>query len=213
LHQSAFEHMRRETERLIRRDPSYTVIDFGSQAVNDQALTHRSLFDGCRYIGVDIFPGPNVDVVMRKPYRIPLPSASADLVISGQVFEHIPFPWVSILELARVLKPGGHMVLIAPSRGHKHSKLDCWRYYPDGYRALASFARLRVVKTSADFPNKRDAEKRWDYASVPEGRYWGDCLAVLRKSRSRIPDPRIAMLRTILSWWANGRDISGSHSA
>jgi ubiquinone/menaquinone biosynthesis C-methylase UbiE len=45
---------------------------------------------------------------MAKPYRLPLRSNSVDVVVSGQAFEHIPFVWVSITEIARVLRRGGH---------------------------------------------------------------------------------------------------------
>ncbi|MFG3406123.1 methyltransferase type 11 [Streptomyces sp. NPDC048142] len=55
--------------------------------------THRALLAGHRidYFGVDVRDGPNVDAVMTNPYRIPARSNSADVVLSGQGFEHIPF--------------------------------------------------------------------------------------------------------------------------
>ena len=212
-------HMKRAVTKLerqghLRRDPSFKVVDFGSQAVNEQVDTSRGLFDGCSYVGVDITAGPNVDVIMSKPYSTPIRSGSVDLVISSQVFEHIPFPWASILELARIAKPGGHIILIAPSRGHKHSMVDCWRYYPDAYRALAAFAGLRVLKVDADFPTTRQADRpgRWDYASVPDERYWGDAVALLRKPSRRRFDPRLFVVRAVVLWWANSRRYIGSHS-
>src|SRR4051794_13662574 len=83
----------------------YDVLDFGSYINRGQTLHHRMLLDGydCSVTGVDIQAGPNVDRVMTQPYRIPLPSRSQDVVISGQVFEHVPYPFASMLEIARVL--------------------------------------------------------------------------------------------------------------
>jgi SAM-dependent methyltransferase len=65
---------------------------------------------------------------MKKPYQIPLRRHSVDVVVSGQTFEHIPFFWVSILELARILRPGGYLFITVPSRGHVHEVRDCWRF-------------------------------------------------------------------------------------
>ena len=130
------------------------IVDLGSRISSNQHRTHRELFDhdDHEYIGVDVLDGPNVDVVMTKPYSIPVRSNSADLVISGQTFEHIPFMWASILEITRVLKPGGHAFITAPSRGHIHNVQDCWRFYPDGMRALAAWSRLELREAFTDFP-------------------------------------------------------------
>ena len=59
---------------------------------------------------------------MEKPYRIPVKSGSFDIVLSGQVFEHVPLFWASLLEIARVMKPEGYFFLTVPSRGHVHAK-------------------------------------------------------------------------------------------
>ena len=54
--------------------------------------------------------------------------------------------------MVRVLRPGGHIFLIAPSRGPEHRyPQDCWRFYPDGYRALARFAQIELVEVSTDW--------------------------------------------------------------
>jgi hypothetical protein len=44
-----------------------------------------------------------------------LPGGYADVVISGQAFEHIEFFWLSWRETVRVLRQGGLIFLIAPS--------------------------------------------------------------------------------------------------
>ena len=52
--------------------------------------------------------------------EIPLPAASVNLVISAWVLEHLPTPEKTFSEVARVLKPGGAFVFIAPN---KHSPI------------------------------------------------------------------------------------------
>ena len=131
------------------------MLDFGSQAAGNMR-THREALDGydVTYTGVDVATGENVDLVMRKPYRIPARSNSFDLVITGSAFEHIPFMWASFLEISRVLRPGGLIFLTAPSRGHIHFDVDCWRFYPDSMRALAAFARMTLLEAHTDLPPK-----------------------------------------------------------
>lgn len=46
--------------------------------------------------------------------NIPEPDASFDAVMCVEVFEHLPEPIKAIHEFARLLKPGGHLILTAP---------------------------------------------------------------------------------------------------
>ncbi len=88
------------------------------------------------YQGIDLNEGPNVDVVLTSPYKFPMADGHYDVLISGQAFEHVKFFWLTWMEMVRTLKPGGFIFLIAPSRGPEHRfPVDCWRFYPDGYRA------------------------------------------------------------------------------
>ena len=204
MHPSAHDHMKRLVAEYLRRGVHYRVVDFGSRISGRQRMTHRDLFaeHSCTIIGVDVTPGKNVDLLMEKPYRLPMKSNSADVVISGQVFEHIPFFWASILEIARVLKPNGLVFLTAPSRGHVHTSIDCWRYYPDGMRAIASFAGLTVLEAHTDFPPVIDG-RRHDYQAIDTTyQYWGDTVGVFQKP-ARYPRVTSALVRTVVVWWAN----------
>src|SRR5262249_33431644 len=122
---------------------------------------------------------------------------SVDLVISGQAFEHIDYFWITFLDMVRVLKPNGKIFLIAPSRGPEHQyPVDCWRFYPDGYRALARFAKIKLVKVSTDWEPHADA------GSAP----WGDTVGVFENSsldsmsRLRLE----ATLRRLRRWARHG---------
>jgi SAM-dependent methyltransferase len=192
-------------EKYLNKQQHYQVLDFGSFINTGQAAHHRLLLADydCDIIGVDIQAGRNVDKVMERPYRIPVPSNSQDVVLSGQVFEHIPFPWASILEIARVLKPEGYLFMTVPSRGHQHSTYDCWRYYPDGMRALAAHAELRLLEAYTDFPPRHDGTRRHDYAAIDaRSRYWGDTTAVFQKPRWK-PSLRRRFVREVIVRDAN----------
>jgi SAM-dependent methyltransferase len=208
MHSSAFEEMRRCVADFVPRDRHVTVVDFGSwttETLAESGTVHRALLTDydCEVIGVDIREGHNVDVVMQQPYRLPLKSNSADVVMSGQVFEHVPFFWASMLEIARVLKPGGVLLITVPSRGHHHTPVDCWRYYPDGIRAMAAFAGLQTRRAETDFPPVAAGGARHQYAEIDQaGHYWGDTVGVLEKPEQGYPRS-IALIRPPLLWWAN----------
>jgi SAM-dependent methyltransferase len=224
MHASAYEQMSWCIERYLPKDRRYHVVDFGSHASKRRrSMTHRDLLAGhdCRITGVDVRPGANVDVVMQRPYRVPLRSNSVDVVMSGQVFEHIPFFWASMLEISRVLRRGGLFLVTMPSRGHMHTSVDCWRYYPDGVRAMAAFAGLEVREVYTDFPPNtgpgggggRGARHR--YARIDmTNRYWGDTVGVLEKT-SRYPAVPLLLARRPILWWANraaGRLVPGDRA-
>jgi len=197
-------------ERYMAKEGTYRVLDFGSGTSRRQTLTHRSLLSGYdyEYTGVDIREADNVDLVMKKPYRIPVRSRSFDIVLSGQVFEHIPLFWASLLEIARVMKPEAYFFLTVPSRGHVHSTYDCWRFSPDGLRAMAAWSQLSLREAFSDFPPPiRDAarapRRRHDFAAIDsENYYWGDTVGVFQKP-ARSPALRAAIVRPVVRAWAN----------
>jgi hypothetical protein len=81
------------------------ILDLGSQDIRG---SYRPIFDHppWRYVGVDIVPGKNVDLVIQDPYNWrELKSNSADVLISGQTFEHTEFFWETAEEIERILKP------------------------------------------------------------------------------------------------------------
>jgi SAM-dependent methyltransferase len=204
MHPSAYRRMAECVEKYLPKDRRHVVLDFGSYSAKPHLeMTHRELLaqHDCELVGVDIRGGDNVDVVMKKPYRIPMKANSVDAVLSGQVFEHIPFFWASMLEITRVLKPGGHFIMTAPSRGHIHMAMDCWRYYPDGVHAMGAFAGLEVLEAFTDFPPTQGV--RHDFGAIDaKEQYWGDTVGVFRKPEDH-PSWRLALVREPLLWWAN----------
>lgn len=171
-----------------RPDEKVKILDIGSY---DQNGTYRKCFKEQRYLytGLDLEKGPNVDVVPDNIYLWKeLSEESYDLVISGQVFEHIEFPWLTIKEIERVLKPGGFCIISAPNAGIEHkAPKDCYRYFSDGFSALAKWANLHVHHTSvAGVP---DICHMQDWISE-----WNDVILVAQKRPAvlcQIQDPFI----------------------
>ncbi len=149
MHQSSFQHMTTFRDRYLAGDRTRPLViaDLGSYDVNG---SYRPLFaePEWRYLGLDVDAGPNVDIVLDNPYHWrALATDSVDVVISGQALEHIEFFWLTMMELSRVLKPGGLCCLIAPSGGPEHRfPVDCWRFFEDGMRVLARYAGLEILE-------------------------------------------------------------------
>jgi hypothetical protein len=155
MHASSHENMRKCYLRHIvgsamEQQDCVRVLDVGGSDVNG---SYREIFGHSRYFytAADIAAGPGVHLVLDDPYRFPLDDGSIDIVISGQMLEHCEFFWASFAEMVRVLKPGGFIFLIAPSSGPEHRyPVDCYRFYPDAYRALARYAHCQLVDVWLD---------------------------------------------------------------
>jgi len=169
MHGSSLENMKRVRAKYLH--DKGTVLDIGSQDING---TYKHLFKGWNYKGLDVCPGSNVDIVVKDAYHwTEVESSSYDVVISGQAFEHIEFPWLTINEVARVLKAGGLCCIIAPSSGPIHyapEGKDCWRFLPDGLAALAVWAKLEVLESYIG----------WESINNAEDDQWKDAVLICR---------------------------------
>lgn len=178
MHLSSVQHMREFCERYLagKRGKPLRVFDLGGSNIGG---TYRDLFDdpAWTYVGVDVVSNENVDIVLDDPYCWKeVDSESFDIFISGQTFEHIGFFWLTILEVKRILKPGGLCCIIAPSAGPEHRyPVDCWRFYPDGFRALAEYGGLESLEILHD-PDPQE------YAD--DSALWKDTVLIGRKPES-----------------------------
>ena len=171
MHDTSFDTMRTFVRVHLgaARGKPLEILDFGSQVVDEQPRSYRELFDDAnwRYRGLDIEAGSNVDVVVDNAYSWDaVPADSVDVVVSGQAFEHVEYFWASMFEIVRVLRPGGLAAIIAPAGGFEHRyPVDCWRFYPDGMRAIANYVECDVVDVFTD----------WQHGE------WDDSILVARK--------------------------------
>jgi SAM-dependent methyltransferase len=177
MHQSSYDKMATFCRKYLepRSNEALVIVDLGSQDINGSyrpLVSHKSW----RYVGVDMAAGPNVDVVLADPYYWhELAPGTADVVISGQTFEHTEFFWLTMQQIARALKPGGLCCIIAPSSGPEHRfPVDCWRVYPDGLRAVARYAGLEVIEATTQWEDLPQYDN--------ESNKWHDSVLVARKA-------------------------------
>jgi len=86
-----------------------TVLELGARVLPGTAAGWRAHFEpACRYIGNDIHPGPNIDVVADvHALTETITPASLDGIFSAAVLEHLAAPWLAAVEINRALKIGG----------------------------------------------------------------------------------------------------------
>src|SRR5262245_61612437 len=108
----------------FRLQPAAIVLDFGC-GNGTLVKAYREL--GYEAFGCDLAykPGPDVERLHRtglirliesKPYRLPFPNESVDIVLLDQVFEHVQNYDETLAEIYRVLKPEGIGLHFFPSR-------------------------------------------------------------------------------------------------
>ena len=128
-------------------DLSGPVLEIGSFQVpgQEEQIDLRSLFPGRDYRGVDIRPGPGVDLVADVE-DLPLPDASVGTVIAMNTFEHVRRFWRGFEEIRRVLRPDGALLVSCPFNVmiHNHPS-DYWRFTPEALGVLLEEYPQRVV--------------------------------------------------------------------
>ena len=94
---------------LSPQDKSF--IEIGSYNVNVVGGGLRGLFSYAEhYVGVDLIDGPGVDRV-ASGHDVDFPEASFDVALSCECFEHNPEWHVTFLNMHRMTKPGGVMII------------------------------------------------------------------------------------------------------
>jgi SAM-dependent methyltransferase len=89
------------------------LIEIGSYDVNGSS---RSLFPAREYVGVDLMPGPGVDLISFG-HEVDLPDGHFDGSLSGECFEHDPHWQATFMNMARLTRPGGIVAFTCASRG------------------------------------------------------------------------------------------------
>ncbi len=104
--------------RLRKMLPTLTgrVLDAGCGAA-----PYRNWFgEVSEYVGLDVFSGPQVDVVVAPDEPWPFSDEYFDVVLSSQVLEHVEHLEHTLAEMKRVIKKRGVMVLSTPFLYNEH---------------------------------------------------------------------------------------------
>ncbi len=133
------------------------VVEFGALQVEGQVgyADLRPYFIGLTYIGVDLRPGPGVDVVddMERPH---FRDRTMGTVLCLETLEHVKRPWRALAEAYRILKDGGLLLLSVPWDIPIHNyPSDYWRLTPAALELLLEDAGFKELEVTADGPAER----------------------------------------------------------
>ncbi len=140
---------------------------------------YRELFSAFDYrttdwAGTSHAPTTPVDYVAQA-HDLPLETATVDAVVCTQVLEHIAEPVDTLLELRRVLRPGGRLVVTVPLTWYLHElPHDYFRYTPYGLRHVlekAGFVDVDIAPMN-DSPSTIGAilrQLRWILGTADDG--------------------------------------------
>lgn len=112
-HADQFEFIALIKKHLPNSFQGVRTLEIGSLDINGSI---RSFFSKADYKGVDVAPGPGVDVV-RQGQLVDYPTDTFDVVVSCECMEHNPF-WVeTVSNMFRMVKPGGLVVVSCATTG------------------------------------------------------------------------------------------------
>ncbi|MEO5924090.1 MAG: class I SAM-dependent methyltransferase [Bryobacteraceae bacterium] len=114
--------------------------------------SYRSYFSAQRYCGLDLGVGDgawdysNLDVLGDLSV-LPFRNGAFDATLNVVTLEHVKEPAQVIQELARVLAPGGQLLIVAPHEWEEHQQPhDYFRYTRYGLRYLLERAGFRDIE-------------------------------------------------------------------
>jgi SAM-dependent methyltransferase len=156
------------------------VVEVGAYDYNGSVREPVTALGPARYLATDAQDGPGVDLPVTAE-RLPavLGYDSADVVISTEMLEHAVDWRGAVTGMARILAPGGLLVLTTRSAGfpfHPHP-LDCQRFSVDQMEGIAEACGLEVLRCEPDpdpaspgvFLLARKPGAGWDGAGMAEG--------------------------------------------
>jgi SAM-dependent methyltransferase len=90
-------------------------LDYSSQDIGEYTISEK------KEIGNedDSYKFGKIDY-LGNIWDIDVPNESFDAILCSEVFEHIPYPIKTVKEFERILKPGGILILTAPSNCLRH---------------------------------------------------------------------------------------------
>lgn len=167
MHKNSHSKMEWFKNTYLSTSAKLDVLDVGSLDGNGN-YNYSDIFneENWTYTGLDYQAGNNVDIVVTDIYNwFEVEDNTYDVVISGQLFEHLEFFWLTMSQIERVLRPGGYVCIIAPSAGPRHGgdMPNCYLFYEDGLRAMAKYVDLEVLHSSVD---EKEEAKPWNDACL-----------------------------------------------
>lgn len=166
-----------------RRPIARAVADFAAGLPADSSVLdagageapYRPLFDHCEYLTQDwaetVHPGGRTADVIADLETLPLPDRRFDAVVLTEVLEHVRRPVPTLTELARVLRPGGRLLVTVPFVCELHEEpYDFYRYTPYALRSMleeSGFESIEVAPSAGWFTTAAQVMRHQGLATGP----------------------------------------------
>jgi len=151
--------------------PGSVALDLGCGTGRALAALREAVGARGRVIGLDateamlvqaksVGRGQTADLILGDVLRLPFVTGYADVIFAGGLLPHLKEPVAGLLELARVVKPGGHLAVFHPlgrvalAARHNHVPSDDDVLAPKRLRALCEQTGWQVKSID-------DAEERY----------------------------------------------------
>jgi SAM-dependent methyltransferase len=153
------------------------VLEFGCGASTTRALVEQH---GLGWHGLDIPESMEArqredqeSVTYYDGRHIPFPDASYDVVLSVQVFEHVPDPALTFAEIARIIRPGGYLLGSTSHIESFHSD-STFTYTPAVFARLVADGGLRLLSISAGIDGMALLMRRMvrQFGAMTEPKQW-----------------------------------------
>jgi SAM-dependent methyltransferase len=168
----------------------------------------RELQPACQYVGLDhpatgrLMYGARPDL-FADAARLPFADASMDVVVMLEVLEHLRFPREALAEAARVLRPGGRLLLSMPFLYPIHdAPHDYQRFTAHGLAREIEAIGLRLERLE---PRLTALETAGLIANLALGGVIAQALKQRRPAAALAPLFAPAILAVNLSCWLLGR--------
>ncbi|MCG7877953.1 MAG: class I SAM-dependent methyltransferase [Candidatus Thiodiazotropha taylori] len=170
-----------------------TLLEIGSRNVT--GVVWREVFSPTvEYTGMDIHPGENVDVVGDvHTLSSLLPGEHYDAVFSVSVFEHLAMPWKAVLEINRVMKPGGLLYISThPAIPPHELPWDFWRFSGETFKILLNESTgFEILESQEGTPGRILSLSR-DHTTANTHRFpINQSIAILAR-KTGAPDPGLS---------------------
>lgn len=131
------------------------VLEIGSMNINGGSREYVTSLRPAIYLGIDMRPGPGVDLVLEAKDAVGLFGRNTfDVVIATEILEHA-LRWREVMTAMKALcRVGGVMIVTVPRRGfryHAHP-FDHWRFEPSDLEHLYADCEFRELKRDEATP-------------------------------------------------------------
>ncbi|HMC38573.1 MAG TPA: methyltransferase domain-containing protein [Acidimicrobiales bacterium] len=129
------------------------ILEVGSYDMNGSVRPTLESRRPREYVGVDVVPGPGVDVVCAAEGLLDrFGPESFDIVVSTEMIEHVR-DWRRVIRTLKGLcRPGGMVIVTTRSRGFPFHPAphDFWRYEPEDMAAVFSDFEAVTIERDAE---------------------------------------------------------------